>query len=273
MLRDAELVLEAERNARSRWYFSGARALGTAYVLLGRPQEAIDPLLEVVSSRQPEVAPLRVMSLGYLVFAARELGNRRDAHRWAAQAMMAVEEERLEGTVFSAIAHAADALIQAERGDRVTAEHRIEEVRRLRPLIRAARWLDADLALHCAHASLDLGDRPGAIELAQIAEDALHGYADAGALPARLGQLEERIRLGRDYELTAAELRLIPFLSTHLSLQEIADHLYLSRPTVKTHIASIYRKLHVDGRSEAVELIDQVGLGSTRGAVPDAQPH
>jgi DNA-binding CsgD family transcriptional regulator len=32
---------------------------------------------------------------------------------------------------------------------------------------------------------------------------------------------------------------------------------------VKTHVASIYDKLGVPGRSEAVELIDQLGLGST----------
>jgi LuxR family maltose regulon positive regulatory protein len=99
----------------------------------------------------------------------------------------------------------------------------------------------------------------------------LQGYPDAGTLPARLQRLQERIRQGRDYELTAAELRLIHFLPTHLSLQEIADRLYLSRPTVKTHIASIYSKLGVQGRSQAVELINQTGLGSTENAatVPD----
>jgi DNA-binding NarL/FixJ family response regulator len=32
---------------------------------------------------------------------------------------------------------------------------------------------------------------------------------------------------------------------------------------VKTHVASIYDKLGVPGRSEAVEIIEQFGLGST----------
>ena len=96
-------------------------------------------------------------------------------------------------------------------------------------------------------------------------------YADAGGLPVRLQRLEHRIRLGEDYQLTDAELRLIHFLPTHLALQEIADRLYLSRATVKTHIASIYRKLGVQGRSQAVELIEQLGLGSitSRVAEPD----
>ena len=100
-------------------------------------------------------------------------------------------------------------------------------------------------------------------------DDALQAYPDAGVLPARLQRLEERIRRGTDLGLTAAELRLIHFLPTHLSLQEIADRLFLSRPTVKTHIASIYGKLGVQGRSEAVELIDRLGLGSSKSTVAD----
>jgi len=272
MLRDAELVCAAEKKAGTRWYFSGARALGMAYVLLGRPQEAIVPLLEVSSSHQPELPALRAMSLAYLAFAAKELGDRRDAHRWAAQAALAVEEEHLEESVSSAIASTAGAVAQLERGDHTAAAREVENVRNLRPLLRGARWLDADLALRCADVSLDLGDRPGAVEFAQIAGDALQGYPDAGALPARLERLEERIRLGRDFGLTAAELRLIHFLPTHLSLQEIAERLYLSRPTVKTHVASIYNKLGVEGRSQAVEMIEQLGLGATVSTVTVADP-
>jgi LuxR family maltose regulon positive regulatory protein len=272
MLRDAEFVCASEKRAGTRWYFSGARAAGTAYVLLGRPEEAIAPLREVVSNRQPEVAPWRIMSLGYLTFAAMELGNRRDAHRWAAEATMGIAEEHLEETVFSAIAFTANAVMQVERGDHTAAAHRLEEVRSLGPLLRGARWLDADLALRCADVSLDLGDGAGAVEFAQRADDALQAYPDAGTLPSRLQHLETRIRLGQDFELTPAELRLIHFLPTHLSLQEIAERLYLSRPTVKTHVASIYGKLGVQSRSEAVEIVEQLGLGSMDGSptVPDS---
>ena len=83
--------------------------------------------------------------------------------------------------------------------------------------------------------------------------------------PPGCSGLEERIRRGKDYELTPAELRLIGFLPTHLSLQEIADRLHLSRPTVKTQVASIYGKLGVKTRSEAVEIVEQSGLGAIDG--------
>ena len=42
MLRDAEYVYAAEKRESSRWLLSACRALGTANVLLGRPQEALD---------------------------------------------------------------------------------------------------------------------------------------------------------------------------------------------------------------------------------------
>lgn len=52
--------------------------------------------------------------------------------------------------------------------------------------------------------------------------------------------------------LTAAEQRILTLLPTSSYLQ-IADTLYISRNTVKTHLRSIYQKLGVASRSEALE--------------------
>jgi LuxR family maltose regulon positive regulatory protein len=41
--------------------------------------------------------------------------------------------------------------------------------------------------------------------------------------------------------LTGAELRLLPYLATHLTFVEIGQRLYLSQHTVKTEATSIYR--------------------------------
>ena len=54
--------------------------------------------------------------------------------------------------------------------------------------------------------------------------------------------------------LTQAEARVLPFLPTNLAFPAIADQLYLSRHTVKSHCVSIYRKLGVTSRSAAVEV-------------------
>jgi len=60
--------------------------------------------------------------------------------------------------------------------------------------------------------------------------------------------------------LAAAELRLLPLLSTHLSFPEIAAELFLSPSTAKTQAISIYRKLDVGTRSQAVARARELGL-------------
>ena len=60
--------------------------------------------------------------------------------------------------------------------------------------------------------------------------------------------------------LTAAEVRVLVLLPTHLSLQEIADELLISRNTAKSHSVAIYRKLGVSSRSDAVTRGRQLGI-------------
>ncbi len=269
MLHDAELAVAGETKMGAECPLNSRCSMGAAYLLLGQPQQAVSVLREslALSGDRPDLTHTRVFALGYLVFAAAELGNRRDAQRWAVEASWLVAQQHLHDTIYGAIAHTAAALTHNQRGDQAEAGRQLENVRRLRPLLRVGPWLNADLALRCADISLDIGDVAGALELAQVAGDALHGFRDAGTLPDRLQRLERRIGQGQDYGLTPAELRLIAFLRTHLSLQEIADRLHLARPTVKTHVASIYVKLGVTGRSDAVEVIEQVGLESTEAKV------
>jgi len=60
--------------------------------------------------------------------------------------------------------------------------------------------------------------------------------------------------------LTPTQRRVLVQLTTHRSLQEIADSLRVSRNTVKTHTISIYRHLGVSGRGPAVERARELGL-------------
>jgi LuxR family maltose regulon positive regulatory protein len=65
---------------------------------------------------------------------------------------------------------------------------------------------------------------------------------------------------GASSRLTAAELRLLPLLATHLSFREIGQRLYVSRNTIKTQAISVYRKLGVSSRSEAIVRAGEIGL-------------
>ena len=60
--------------------------------------------------------------------------------------------------------------------------------------------------------------------------------------------------------LTEAELRMLPYLATHLSFREIGERLFLSRHTVKSHAMAIYHKLSVTSRNGAVERARELGL-------------
>jgi len=64
----------------------------------------------------------------------------------------------------------------------------------------------------------------------------------------------------KGFHLTRAESQVLPFLPTHLTIEEIGAHLGRSRSTVKTHVANIYEKLGVGKRSEAVDRARELGL-------------
>jgi LuxR family maltose regulon positive regulatory protein len=60
--------------------------------------------------------------------------------------------------------------------------------------------------------------------------------------------------------LSPAELRLLPYLQTHLTLPEISERLFVSRHTVRSEVGSIYRKLGVSSRDGAVQQATAIGL-------------
>jgi LuxR family transcriptional regulator, maltose regulon positive regulatory protein len=116
-----------------------------------------------------------------------------------------------------------------------------------------------------ARAYLALDDAAGARAVLRQAGEIIRQRPSLGVLPGQVDGLrtaaDERGQgtLGAS-SLTAAELRLLPLLSTHLSLLEIGERLHLSRNTVKTHVISIYRKLGVSSRSEAMQRVRELGL-------------
>jgi NarL family two-component system response regulator LiaR len=65
--------------------------------------------------------------------------------------------------------------------------------------------------------------------------------------------IEETRRPARTYfEMTDRELEILALIADGLNNREIADQLYVSRSTVKTHVSNILTKLGVSSRTEAV---------------------
>ena len=82
---------------------------------------------------------------------------------------------------------------------------------------------------------------------------------EAGTLRARLAH-ERGSALPGASALTAAELRLLPLISTHLTVPAIAAELYPSPHTINSQLTWSYRKLEASTRSQAVTRARELGL-------------
>ena len=73
--------------------------------------------------------------------------------------------------------------------------------------------------------------------------------------------LADAIKTDRDKpQLTPRELEILEQLTSGAELKEISATLFISLPTVKTHLASIYRKLECANRTSAVTRALALGL-------------
>jgi DNA-binding NarL/FixJ family response regulator len=81
--------------------------------------------------------------------------------------------------------------------------------------------------------------------LLRLMEEARHSALRRGsALSARL-------------ELTTRESEVLKLLRKGLTTGEIARHLFISQVTVRTHVCSIVKKLHVPDRKAAIRLLEK----------------
>jgi LuxR family maltose regulon positive regulatory protein len=86
----------------------------------------------------------------------------------------------------------------------------------------------------------------------------VEAYPDAGILPTLLERQERELNKRRrretalTEELTARELAVLRLFDGERSHRQMEESLYVSINTVKTHVKSIYRKLGVSSRDEAL---------------------
>jgi LuxR family transcriptional regulator, maltose regulon positive regulatory protein len=188
------------------------------------------------------------------------------AETLAAQARSEVRERRLDDYPSSALAYAVSARVALHRGDPTAASSDLVRTQRLRPqLTYAIPWLSVQVRLELAHAYLALADPAGARTVLREIDGILRHRPDLGVLVRRVEDVKEKVEDMRVTApgmstLTSAELRVLPFLATHLTLPEIGERLFLSRHTVKSQAISAYRKLGISTRGEAVERARELGL-------------
>jgi ATP/maltotriose-dependent transcriptional regulator MalT len=64
----------------------------------------------------------------------------------------------------------------------------------------------------------------------------------------------------RDLGITKRELQILELIASGMSNREIADRLFVSENTVKTHSSRLFDKLSAKRRTQAVQIGKEIGL-------------
>jgi LuxR family maltose regulon positive regulatory protein len=267
---DAEFAVHTLAPA-SPWRPPAMALLGMSKLLLGDDQEADDLFVDAAAEARafataratPVVVPVAHAERA-LVEIARGQWVQADTH--AERAIWTTQRSRnheapLHALVFAVAARTA---LHGERTDAARG-FLTEAQRRLPGLTYALPVPAVQTRLEMAHAYVGLADHAGArTVLGEIDVIARH-VADLGPLAREAERLRSTLTPSAHGELgasalTAAELRILPLMTTHLSFREIGERRFLSRHTVKSHAVSIYRKLDVTSRNAAVERARELGL-------------
>jgi LuxR family transcriptional regulator, maltose regulon positive regulatory protein len=190
--------------------------------------------------------------------------------RHLSEAQAVAREANVEDYPTIAIMYAVAARMALHRADRPRAGAELTRAQRLRPaLTYAVPHFAVQARTELTKAHLALGDLAGARTLMREAGDILRRRPGLGVFARQAGDLRAELSNARGSPalgasaLTAAELRLLPMLATHLSFPEIAAEVFLSPNTVKSTVHSIYHKLGASSRSQAVSGLRDLGLLET----------
>ncbi len=200
-----------------------------------------------------------------LVAMARNQWSRAEA--LAGQARTVLREAGIEDIYTTPLTCAVQARAAWHRGDVPAARQELVNAQRLRHLLTyALPHLAVQARIELTRVHLALADLAGARTLMGEIDELLKRRPGLGTLVGEAGTLRARLADERGATvpgasaLTAAELRLLPMLSTHLSFPEIAAELFLSPHTIKSEMKSVYRKLGASTRNQAVTRARELGL-------------
>jgi LuxR family maltose regulon positive regulatory protein len=265
--RDFRLRLERAREAsrldrpESPWFALAHAAVGLWGYLTEGPTDEVTQALAVASRHATTLDQAVTAAFAPALQAAAfaDLGQRARAEAAisaAARARRLFEMERLPQASITwwATAHAhltlgrvAEAAADAEAG--VAASHD------LLPERDVVAWAPANL-IQLGRVRVALADFAAAEEALSEARDRLAVIDHPGRLGTWLEEAEAAVRKAGAApaleDLSERELAVLAMMAEPLTLREIGARLHISLNTVKTHARSIYLKLAVGSREEAV---------------------
>ena len=208
-----------------------------------------------------------VLSESELALLAMDHGRWAEAAEHLDVALAVVDAHRMYDYATSVLAFAGAARLAVHRGDLREANRQLTRGMRARPSCTfALPYLAVRLRLQLARVSWAIADHTTARHLLREIDDILVHRPALGALVEEVSEFRRsltssaKVGAAGESPLSPAELRLLPYLQTHLTIREIAERLFLSRNTVSSEVSSIYRKLGVSSRSDAVQQATTTGL-------------
>ncbi len=265
---DGSRAVELAR-AGSHAILTGAlAAYGRALFFAGDLEEASAAAAEVLE--HPDIgqrASTLIVARSTLALIATERGQLVAARRHAEAARVIAGRIGSSRSWLGANAAVALGAVLAAEGKFVEAEHE---------LVTAERFFGDEVAtVHhtwllvlLARCRLRRGRLDEAEPTLRSAREALDELADSGIVRPLCDEAERELRETRDRaaggELleapTPAELAVLRLLDSDLSAREIGEQLFLSPNTIRSHIRTIYRKLDVHSRPDAVARATALGL-------------
>ncbi len=265
---DAQAALQV-RSANPTWQAAALVMEGLADLWEGELDRADALFARAVLVGEWMGLPAITRALGGRAAIAVERGKWDDAAEHVARSLDLIRERGLEHYSTSGLTFAIATRCAVHQGQLDLARRRLARATALRPLYTTATpGLSVNTLLELARAHLALSDVTGALTVIRQSGGILAERPDLGLLSAQHDEFKKRLDAMQSNAvgasaLTTAELRLLPYLVTHLSFPEIGERLYISRNTVKTQAMSIYRKLNASSRSEAVQNATEAGLLAT----------
>jgi LuxR family maltose regulon positive regulatory protein len=265
MRSDAETAL-ALLPAGSRWRPTAHLLLGISHLLAGDPDAADRFLADAAELGESAGADTATVALAERALVAISRGAWQEAETLAEQARSTSRGVWLEQHLTSVLLHAVSARLAIHRGEIPSAREQLARAERLRPqLSHVLPHYAVQAQLELARGHRALTDAAAARAVLWDADDVLRRRPDLGVLGRQADELRTQLdticghAIGAA-SLTAAEVRLFGLLGSHHSFREIGGQLDLSQHTVKSQAMSIYRKLGVSSRSQAIQRGRDLGL-------------
>jgi LuxR family maltose regulon positive regulatory protein len=265
----ARPALDLDEAGSDYWRSALLTTFGVSVFLGGADRTASALLDEAVTSSEASGHSLALIhALGWCALVHAEIGESARADR------VLDETETLLRRQTGLTKYFGMSMARVARGKLLESQGRLREAdEALARGIELARRGDAKfeisygLLIH-AGVKAGLGDRRAAKDMLREARQAAEACADPGVLPELVARVERRLRLvpsrarrmPYEEDLSDRELAVLRLLATDLTQREIGKALYVSFNTVKTHVKSIFRKLDVATRPDAISRARELRL-------------